>query len=453
MAHVKDMTHGKPWKLIIMFALPLMAGNVFQQMYTLVDTAVVGQFVGVEALASLGAADWLNWLVLGIPTGFAQGFSILMSQTFGAGDSDGLKKSVAMSIVLSVIVATATLVLSEFLLLPTLRLLNTPDNVLPGSLLYLRIYFAGIPVSMAYNLLSSMLRALGDSRTPLRAMIVAALTNVVLDLLFTVVLGWGIAGVAIATVIAQVISMIYCLMIALKLNEVKLQRNHFELDKVLMKQLVSLGTPVALQNTIISVGGLCVQYVVNGFGFIFIAGFTATNKLYGLLEMAAVSFGYAISTYTGQNLGAQRYDRIKKGVYSSTVMAIATAFAIGAAMILFGKYALMLFISGDPDEVAQVMAIAYRYLVVMSSCLPILYILYVYRSAQQGMGDTVIPMLSGAAELIMRVGAALLLPRLIGQDGIYLAEIAAWTGAAVLLVIAYIQKERKFPNKTYVEEV
>ena len=453
MAHVKDMTHGKPWKLIIMFALPLMAGNVFQQMYTLVDTAVVGQFVGVEALASLGAADWLNWLVLGIPTGFAQGFSILMSQTFGAGDSEGLKKSVAMSIVMSVIVAIATLVLSEFLLLPTLRLLNTPDNVLPGSLLYLRIYFAGIPVSMAYNLLSSMLRALGDSRTPLRAMIVAALTNVVLDLLFTVVLGWGIAGVAIATVIAQVISMIYCLMIALKLNEVKLQRNHFELDKVLMKQLVSLGTPVALQNTIISVGGLCVQYVVNGFGFIFIAGFTATNKLYGLLEMAAVSFGYAISTYTGQNLGAQRYDRIKKGVYSSTVMAIATAFAIGAAMILFGKYALMLFISGDPDEVAQVMAIAYRYLVVMSSCLPILYILYVYRSAQQGMGDTVIPMLSGAAELIMRVGAALLLPRLIGQDGIYLAEIAAWTGAAVLLVIAYIQKERKFPNKTYVEEV
>ncbi len=452
MAHVKDMTHGKPWKLIIMFALPLMAGNVFQQMYTLVDTAVVGQFVGVEALASLGAADWLNWLVLGIPTGFAQGFSILMSQTFGAGDSDGLKKSVAMSIVLSVIVAIATLVLSELLLLPTLRLLNTPDNVLPGSLLYLRIYFAGIPVSMAYNLLSSMLRALGDSRTPLRAMIVAALTNVALDLLFTVALGWGIAGVAIATVIAQVVSMIYCLTVALKLNEVKLQRKHFELDKAVMKQLASLGTPVALQNTIISVGGLCVQYVVNGFGFIFIAGFTATNKLYGLLEMAAVSFGYAISTYTGQNLGAQRYDRIKKGVRSSTVMALITAFAIGAAMILFGKHALMLFISGEQEEVAQVLAIAYRYLVVMSSCLPILYILYVYRSAQQGMGDTVIPMLSGAAELIMRVGAALLLPNLIGQDGIYLAEVAAWTGAAVLLVIAYIQKERKFPNKSYVEE-
>ena len=452
MAHVKDMTHGKPWKLIIMFALPLMAGNVFQQMYTLVDTAVVGQFVGVEALASLGAADWLNWLVLGIPTGFAQGFSILMSQTFGAGDSDGLKKSVAMSIVLSVIVAIATLVLSELLLLPTLRLLNTPDNVLPGSLLYLRIYFAGIPVSMAYNLLSSMLRALGDSRTPLRAMIVAALTNVALDLLFTVALGWGIAGVAIATVIAQVVSMIYCLTVALKLNEVKLQRKHFELDKAVMKQLASLGTPVALQNTIISVGGLCVQYVVNGFGFIFIAGFTATNKLYGLLEMAAVSFGYAISTYTGQNLGAQRYDRIKKGVRSSTVMALITAFAIGAAMILFGKHALMLFISGEQEEVAQVLAIAYRYLVVMSSCLPILYILYVYRSAQQGMGDTVIPMLSGAAELIMRVGTALLLPNLIGQDGIYLAEVAAWTGAAVLLVIAYIQKERKFPNKTYVEE-
>ncbi len=452
MAHVKNMTHGRPWKLILTFALPLMAGNVFQQLYTLVDTAVVGRFVGVEALASLGAADWLNWLVLGIPTGFAQGFSILMSQKFGAADHDGLKKSVAMSIELSALVAVLTLAISQIFLLPTLNMLNTPDNVLPGALLYLRIYFSGIPISMAYNLLSSMLRALGDSRTPLRAMITAALTNVALDLLFTVALGWGIAGVAIATLIAQVVSMVYCLIVSLRLSEVRLERRHFAPDREIIAHLSRLGAPVALQNTIISVGGLCVQYVVNGFGFIFIAGFTATNKLYGLLEMAAVSFGYAISTYTGQNLGAQRYDRIKKGVRSSTVMALATAVTIGAVMILCGRSVLMLFISGEPDEVAKVLSIAYRYLVVMSSCLPILYILYVYRSAQQGMGDTVVPMLSGAAELVMRIGAALLLPCIMGQDGIYLAEVAAWTGAAVLLVITYIKKERAFPKETRMEE-
>ena len=156
-----------------MFALPLMLGNVFQQLYTLVDTMVVGRFVGVEALASLGAADWLNWLVLGIPTGFAQGFSILMSQNFGAGEQDELRRSVAMSIVLSAIIAAATLAVSQIFLVPTLKLLNTPENVLPGSILYLRIYFSGIPITMAYNLLSSMLRALGDGRTPLKAMIAA----------------------------------------------------------------------------------------------------------------------------------------------------------------------------------------------------------------------------------------------------------------------------------------
>ncbi len=445
MAHVKDMTRGSPWRLIILFALPLMLGNVFQQLYTLVDTAVVGRYVGVEALASLGAADWLNWMVLGIPAGFAQGFSILMSQHFGAGDRDGLRRSVAQSIELSAAIAVVTLAVSQALLEPMLRLLGTPDNVLPGSLLYLRIYFSGIPITMAFNLLSSMLRALGDGRTPLKAMIVAALLNVGLDLLFTIAFGWGVAGVAIATVMAQCVAMLYCLRVTLRLGELKLSRAHFEVKRDMMAQLMRLGAPVALQNTIISVGGLCVQYVVNGFGFMFIAGFTTTNKLYGLLEMAAVSFGYAISTYTGQNLGARNYTRIRRGVRASVKMSLITSVAIGATMLLLGRMILAQFVSGNPDEVAQVLDIAYTYLTVMASCLPILYLLYVYRSAQQGMGDTVIPMISGAVELIMRVGAALLLPMLIGPSGIYVAEVAAWTGAAVLLILAYYKKARAFP--------
>ena len=319
-----------------MFALPLMLGNVFQQLYTLVDTMVVGRFVGVEALASLGAADWLNWLVLGIPTGFAQGFSILMSQNFGAGEQDELRRSVAMSIVLSAIIAAATLAVSQIFLVPTLKLLNTPENVLPGSILYLRIYFSGIPITMAYNLLSSMLRALGDGRTPLKAMIAAAITNVVLDLLFTVAFGWGIAGVAIATVIAQCVSAVYCFIANAPAERAASQREHFDMRRDIVAHLLRLGAPVALQNTIISIGGLCVQYVVNGFGFIFVAGFTATNKLYGLLEMAAVSFGYAISTYTGQNLGARNFSRIKRGVKSSIKMAILTSAAIGALMLVIG---------------------------------------------------------------------------------------------------------------------
>lgn len=446
MAHIKDMTHGRPWKLILMFALPLMAGNVFQQLYTLVDTAVVGQFVGVEALASMGAADWLNWFILGIPTGFTQGFSIMMSQYFGAGDNENLRRSIAGSVALAAIISLATLVLSQAFIYDILRLLNTPDNVLPGSLLYLRIFFSGMPISMAYNLLSCILRALGDSRTPLRAMIIASLTNVALDLLFTIVFGWGIAGVAVATLIAQCVAMLYCLRAAMSIPQVHIGRRHFVEGRALMGGLMKLGTPVALQNTIISVGGLAVQYVVNGFGFLFIAGYTATNKLYGLLEMAAISYGYAISTYTGQNKGACRYRRIRRGMRASTAMAVGTAFAIGAVMILVGRHVLTLFVSGDPEETAQVLDIAYRYLFTMSSGLFILYLLHAYRSALQGMGDTVIPMVSGVMELIMRVGCVLLLPGVIGQDGVFIAEVAAWTGAAVLLMAAYFVRERSFPQ-------
>lgn len=200
---IRNMTQGSPLRLIITFALPLMAGNVFQQLYTVVDTAVVGQVVGVGALASLGAADWLNWMVLGIIQGLTQGFSILMAQNFGAEDHRGLSRSIGTSVTLCVISAAVLLLGSQLAAEPVLRLLNTPADIMDGALLYLRIVFGGIPVIMAYNLLASILRALGDSKTPLYAMIVAALINVVLDLLFVMGFHWGIAGAAAATVIAQ----------------------------------------------------------------------------------------------------------------------------------------------------------------------------------------------------------------------------------------------------------
>lgn len=206
------------------------------------------------------------------------------------------------------------------------------------------------------------------------------------------------------------------------------------------KKLLKLGTPIVFQNVIIAVGGLVVQYVVNGYGFLFVAGFTATNKLYGLLEMAAISYGYAIVTYVGQNLGAKRPDRIKKGVRASAVIAAITSAVISGVMILWGKTILSLFISGDPKQTQQVLEIAYRYLFIMACFLWILYFLYVYRSALQGLGDTVIPMMSGVAEFVMRVGVALLLSLAMGENGIFYAEITAWTGAAVLLAVNYYRR-------------
>ena len=432
------MTDGRPAKLLFTFSLPLMAGNIFQQLYTVVDTMVVGQFLGVDALAALGASDWLNWMMLGIVQGFTQGFAIKMAQDFGAGDYTHLRKVIGNSAILSAIFSVVLVIAGILAAKPVLTLLQTPVDIMPSSLLYIYIMFAGIPVVMFYNLLACILRSLGDSKTPLHAMIIASVTNIVLDVVFVFGFKWGIAGAASATLIAQVLSGVFCFWHIRKLDILKLSKSDFMLENRLLWHLLYLGSPMAFQNAIIAVGGMVVQFVVNGFGVIFIAGFTATNKLYGLLEIAATSYGYAIITYVGQNLGAGKKDRIKQGMRSALVIATITSVVIAALMLLFGKLILSGFISGTPERVHAVLQVAYFYLAIMSVCLPVLYLLHVVRSAIQGLGNTFLPMLSGIAELLMRTGTALFLPKLIGETGIFYAEIAAWVGADIVLVISYI---------------
>lgn len=437
MEKTKNFTEGNPAKLLIFFALPLMVGNLFQQMYTLVDTIIVGQGVGVEALASLGAAEWLSWLFFGLATGLTQGFSILFSQYYGAGKFEDLKKTIGNALVLSAAAVFLMVFFGQLMIAPALRVLKTPDNIFAGSELYLRILWAGIPITLLYNFASALLRALGDSKTPLVAMVVAALVNIGLDLLFVMEFHWGIAGAAAATLFAQGCALLACLLAMRPLTCVHIEREYIVPETDRLKRLLMLGVPVMFQNTIISIGGMVVQSVVNGFGFLFVAGFTATNKLYGLLEVAATSFGYAITTYVAQNYGAGNYGRIRKGIRSGIIISTATALTISLLMLVFGGAILSLFVSGSPDETVQVLQIARHYLNVMSYFLVVLYALYVYRSGLQGLGNTVIPMLSGLAEFLMRVTAAMVFPRFLGQEGIFYAEILAWTGAAVLLAVSY----------------
>ncbi len=441
--HVKNMTTGKPGKLILAFSLSLVAGNVFQQLYTVVDTMVVGKYLGVSALAALGASDWLNWLMLGVIQGLTQGFGIRMAQEFGAGRTEELKKSVGSAAVLSMLSAAVLVTAGQIFAKPVLMLLQTPPEIIGYSLLYLRIMFAGVPIVMLYNLLACILRSMGDSRTPLHAMIVASVTNIVLDYLFVLGFDWGIAGAAAATLIAQAVSGVFCFYHIKRIAFLTLSRTDFHLQKELSTKLFMLGLPMAFQNGIIAIGGMIVQFVVNGYGVIFIAGFTATNKLYGLLEIAGTSYGYAMVTYVGQNLGAGRYDRIKSGMRAAMGIAMATSAFIAVCMLVFGKYLLGLFISGTPEVVEQTMRIAYFYLAVMSVCLPVLYVLHVTRSALQGMGNTILPMLSGVAEFVMRTLSVILLPMLFGEVGIFFAETAAWLGADVVLVISYFSQMKK----------
>lgn len=442
-SHVKNMTEGKPARLLLTFSLSLVAGNVFQQLYTVVDTMVVGKYLGVNALAAVGASDWLNWLMLGVIQGLTQGFGIKMAQEFGAGREDELRKSVGSSVVLSLLSMAVLMTLGQLIARPVLMLLQTPAEIMEYTLLYLRIMFAGVPIVMLYNLLACILRSLGDSRTPLNAMIVASLTNIVLDYLFVMGLEWGIAGAAIATLIAQAVSSAFCFWHIRKIAFLKIAKEDLRLQKDRTIRLFVLGLPMAFQNGIIAIGGMIVQFVVNSYGVIFIAGFTATNKLYGLLEIAATSYGYAMVTYVGQNLGAGKLERIRSGMRSALGIAMATSVVIALTMLVLGKYILGLFISGTPEAVEQTMQIAYFYLAVMSFSLPILYVLHVTRSAIQGMGNTVLPMLSGVAEFMMRTLSVIFLPMLMGETGIFFAETTAWLGADAVLITSYFAVMKK----------
>ena len=434
-------------RLLLRFSLPMLVGNIFQQFYSMVDAMIVGRFVGVDALAAVGATGGMSFLVLGFVIGLANGFCVVVSQRFGARDEAGLRRCVAMTMLLSLIVTAVATAASFLGTEPMLRAMNTPEEIIGGAFTYLRIMFAGIPIIMAYNVLASILRALGDSKTPLYAMVIASILNIGLDLLFVMVFHWGIAGAVVATVIAQLFAALYCLRAVLHVKVIHLKKEYFRLNPEIAKRLLGLGTPVAAQNVIIAVGGMVVQSVVNRYGTLFVAGFTATNKLYGILEIAAVSFGYAVTTYVGQNLGAGLLDRVKKGMHSATWIALLTSVVITVFVLIFGKYGIALFISGTAEEVSISSQVALHYLNIMSICLSILYMLHIYRSALMGLGDTIMPMASGIMEFLMRIGVALFLPLIIGQEGIFYAEVTAWTGAAILLVTTYFVRMHKLTRE------
>lgn len=440
---VRNMTEGRPIGLILGVAFPLMIGNVFQQLYTVVDAQIVGSVVGVSALAAVGAADWFNWLFLGMVQGLAQGFAIPMAQAFGARDYAKLRRCTGNAVVLAVLTAAAITLIALLALSPVLTLLDTPAEIRPMSAAYLTILFSGLPAVMAYNLAASVLRSLGDGRSPLMAMVMAALINIGLDLLFVAVFGWGVGGAAAATVIAQLCSFLFCLYRLSRIPFIRPGRADYRPEPAVCAQLMKLGTPISLQNAIIGIGGMVVQSIVNPFGVTFIAGFTATNKLYGVLEVAALSYGYAVSTYTGQNLGAKNPPRIRRGVHASALTGVITAAVITLFMFLFGRSIIGSFISGTPEEVSASLQIGWEYLRLMSLWLPVLYLLHIYRSALQGMGNTVMPMVSGIAEFVMRTLSAFLLPGLIGYSGVFWAEVLAWIGADLILIPSYYVSLRK----------
>jgi len=437
MSKTLDMTKGNPGKLIFRFSLPLIITNLGQQLYMIVDAAIVGRGVGVKALAAVGSADWIYWLILWTAIGLTQGFATFVARDFGKQDFYNMNKTIAMSATLCAIVGSVLTIIGLLAGVPVLKLLDTPDDIIRNASIYLLTMIAGTLVVVAYNMASSILRAFGNGKTPMIAMVIAALLNVGLDCIFVLVFHWGVFGAAFASVLSQFVSFIYCLATIKKIECVKIDKSMWKFDFSMAKELMGFGVPISVQFIIIALSGIILQSTINLQGSVFVAGYTAVNKMYGLLECTAISLGTAFTTYFAQNFGAGQKERVLSGVKTGIILSLLMSVAVAVFILLAGKALLQMFLDTSKDGGAEALEIAWRYLFNMSVCLPILYIIYVYRNVLQAVGVSVWSMVSGIAEFSVRVfmGKAVIL--WLGVDTLFYVEPASWIGALLLVMIPY----------------
>ena len=444
----KDMTAGSPAKAIVGFTIPVLIGNIFQQFYSMVDTIIVGKFVGTKALAAVGSVGTINFLIIGFMLGLTAGFTVLTAQRYGAGDMKNMRRTVGSAAVLSLMVTVVMTMISMLGMHGLLKFMHTPEDIFADAYQYIMIICGGIFATVLYNLLASVLRALGNSQVPLYFLILSALLNVLLDLLFIIVFQWGAAGAAYATVISQGVSGILCLVyIAKKMPELRLQKDDFRLSAHIVKMQVGIGIPMALQYSITAIGTMMVQSALNMLGSMAVAAFTAASKVEQIATQAYVALGTTMATYCAQNMGAGKIDRIRKGFRTSTWIGVVYSLIFGLLTAFFGKYLTYLFVSSD---VQTLMGQVDIYLKCASLFFIALTIVNVYRNGIQGMGYGVLPMMAGVAELLGRGIVALAA----GMNKSYLlaclASPVAWVFAGVLLLFMYRivmkQQEKIFVN-------
>ncbi len=431
----KDMTSGNAWRQIFFFSLPLLVGNVFQQLYSMVDTIIVGRFVSVKALAAVGSTGAISFLVLGFAMGMTAGFSVIIAQRFGAGDEEGVRKSIGMAIWLSVITMAVLTALAIATARPLLEFMNTPEDIIGDALVYIIIIYGGIGASIYYNLIASIVRALGDSKTPLYFLLFSSGLNIVLDLVLIIVFHMGVAGAGIATVFSQLLAAVLCTIYSVKKFElIRLSRRHMRWNRPLAKAELGVGLPMAFQYSITAVGVMVLQGALNRFGSSVIASYTAASKVEAVVTQPFNALGMAMTTYCGQNVGAGKWDRVRRGMKICTVMCMVTVAVAMAVNIFAGSWCTALFMT-EPTE--EILSYAQTYLNTIAVFYPALGLLYVYRNGLQGMGDGLFPMLGGLGELLARLAVATILPGLMGYMGICMASPVAWCAATAVLLARY----------------
>lgn len=434
---MKELTYGNPAKLIFFFTIPLLIGNLFQQFYNMADMIIVGQTLGKDALAAVGATGSITFLIIGFAQGLTAGLSILTSQRFGGQDFRGVKKSFAAGIVISLCVTIFLTVISLLFVHPMLILMQTPKEIIDEAQTFISIIFIGIFAAMAFNLLSNVIRALGDSRTPLLFLIIASIINVVLDLILIINFHMGVAGAGIATVTAQIISSILCIIyIRLKIPQLQVRKKDFSIDKPELLAHLTIALPMAFQSSIIAIGSIVLQAALNSLGTDVVAAQAASGKIEQFATQPMMSFGIAMATFTAQNYGAKNYKRILQGVNQCLMMSVAFSFLAGGIVIFFGQSLVTLFVSAKETDVLNLSQIYFN---VNGSMYWLLAILFIIRYTLQGLGQSIIPTIAGVMELIMRSFAAIILTASLGFIGAALASPLAWAGSVIILLASYFK--------------
>ena len=433
------MTKGKPLSLILAFCLPMICGNIFQQLYNMVDSIIVGQYVGVKAFAGVGSVGSVYFLVIGTATGICSGFSIPVAQRFGADDLKGMRRTIYNANLLAAVLAVVLTAVTVVFCKPLLRLMQTTPDTFEYAYSYIVVIFMGIPVTIFYNMMSGILRALGDSKTPLKYLLIASGLNIIFDLLFIIVLGFGVVGAAAATVLSQAISGVLCYVyIKRGLPVLGYEEDEKKADLALMRSVAAVGLPMAFQFSITAVGTIILQTAVNSIGSVAVAGISAGQKVQNLFAAPMETLGVTMATYGGQNLGARKIDRIHSGARTAVAVSLIYTAVITVLVFFAGETMTHIFLrSGDP-EYAEILTAVRHFLRVTCMFYPILGLLFLFRNLLQGLGFSAVTLLAGAIELVARIVVSFGFVYRLGFDAAVFASPTAWTAAGVLLIFIYL---------------
>ena len=439
--NTKDMTSGNPAKLILFFTLPLIAGNIFQQLYGFVDTLLVGRFLGVEALAAVGCTGSIMFLLVGCIMGLTSGVTIITGQRFGAKDFDGVRRSAAACLALAMGASVITAFIGWFFARDILLWMNTPADILDGAEDFISIVVGGSPLFCIFLVGANLLRALGDSRHPTMFLATSLCINILLEPLFLLVFEWGIPGAAWAMIVSQFLGgVIAWAYIWNKVPALRMRSEDWHMDWDWMMKHIKVGVPMAFQTSIIAIGAVILQIALNGLGPIAVASYSAAQKVETIALMPMMSFGIAMAAYTAQNYGAGKMQRIKQGVHQCIMMSGSFSILVGFFNIFCGSWIMHLFVGDGTPEVVELGQV---YLTTTGCCYWVLALLFIYRNTLQGLGKSFVPTFAGIMELVMRAIVALGFVGSLGFWGATLASPAAWVGSCVPLTIAFYYTVRK----------